>query len=159
MKPLLGFCLLLIGCSYINNNRDTSEQYQAAQTLYKAGQIAEAKQGFESLLESNPSHIEAHFQLGKMALHAVQLDDAKIHFEAILERDRRHAMSHYNLGVIYLMQSERYFEYFTATTTQKEANPRLLKLLESMHRFSAEQTQTDASLDALTDLLSDDPPQ
>ncbi|MEE9412272.1 MAG: tetratricopeptide repeat protein [Methylococcales bacterium] len=157
-RLLITICLFLSGCA--NNHKiDTTEQYQAAKAHYQSGQLATAKQAFESVLENNPSHIEAQFQLGEIALHEAQLDEAKMHFEAILEQDRRHAKSHYNLGVIYLMQSERYFEYFTATATQKETNPRLFKLLESIQRFSAERTQSDASLDALTDLLSDDKSQ
>ncbi len=153
---LITVCLILTGCAISNNKSDIKKQYLAAETQYQAGQYTHAKQGFESVLEHEPSHIEARFRLGSIAVRDKQLDEAKKHYETILKLDRRHAKSHYNLGLIYLMQSERYFQYFTATSAPEKVSPRLLKLLGSINQFSAEQTQTDASLDALTDLLSDD---
>ena len=84
-----------------------------------------------------------------------QYDIAEGHYETILELDRRHAKSHYNLGVIHLLQAERYFQYFTATTTPDNTNPRLLKLLDGINRFSGDEQQNDAPLDEITDLLSE----
>jgi Tfp pilus assembly protein PilF len=157
-QVLITVCLILTGCAFSNSKSDIKEQYLEAETEYQAGQYTNAKQGFESVLDSEPSHIEARFRLGNIAVRDKQLDKAKKHYETILKLDRRHAKSHYNLGLIYLMQSERYFQYFTATS-QEKIYPRLFKLLDSINRFSVEQTQTDASLDALTDLLSDDRPR
>ncbi|MEE9425782.1 MAG: tetratricopeptide repeat protein [Methylococcales bacterium] len=158
-QMLITVCLILTGCAISNSKSDIKKEYQAAETQYQAGQYTNAKQGFESVLEDDSSHIEARFRLGSIAVRNKQLDKAKMHYEAILKLDRRHAKSHYNLGLIYLMQSERYFQYFTATSTQDKVHPRLLKLLDSINRFSVERSQNDTSLDALTDSLSDDKPR
>ncbi|MCK5831997.1 MAG: hypothetical protein KAH20_17025 [Methylococcales bacterium] len=145
------------------------ESFQIAEKQYQAGQLKKAALGFENVLKLNPSHIEARFRLGNINLHNKKIEHAKLHYETILELNPRHAKSHYNLGIIFLMQAERYFQYFTATT-QDNSRPRLLKLLEHINRFYAppEKTivqqkskpqpnkQTNASLKRLTDLLSND---
>jgi len=193
MKSILTLTVLLItltGCESLKTkagetggaelNKTVAKPYQTAEKHYQGGRLKQAKQGFETVLKRDPGNIEAHFRLGNIALRDNQLEPAKLHYQAILELDRRHAKSHYNLGVIYLMQAERYFQYFTATTTQNNNSPRLLKLLENINQFSADpeeakigeakrgetEIQTDkqleatkpveTSLDRLTDLLSDD---
>ncbi len=172
----LGLLLSLSACESINKKPDATgetdlqhstfkedkdtEQYRTAEKYYKAGQLKQAKPAFEAVLKDDPTHIKAHFRLGNIALRGNQLEEAKVHYETVLKQNRRHTKSHYNLGVIYLMQAERYFQYFTATTTQSNDSPRLLKLLESINHFSAEREQknttrpADTSLNKLTNLLS-----
>jgi Tfp pilus assembly protein PilF len=154
MKLLLiltGGIVFLSGCENMKtkpdemenaeNLRRNSGHYQTAETDYQAGQLTQAKQGFESALKHDPTDIDSQFRLGNIALRNNQLDQAKQHYEAVLKQNRRHAKSHYNLGVINLMQAERSFQYFTATTTQGNIQPGLLKLLENINRFSNNQKE------------------
>jgi len=149
---IAGLLILLSGCGSTQTKPEEMDRmalnhggagtYQTAEKYYQAGQFKQAKAGFELVLEEDSEHIEAHFRLGNIALRNKQLEEAKIHYETVLKRDRRHTKSHYNLGVIYLMQAERYFQYFTATKAQNNNHPRLLKLLASINQFSANNTHT-----------------
>jgi Tfp pilus assembly protein PilF len=153
---LLGM-LFLSGCVNTPKQAETSLEadYQVAESHYQAGQMKLATPAFNAILKSDPTHIMAHFRLGNIALRGQHYDEAEQHYKAILELDRRHAKSHYNLGVIYLLQAERYFQYFTATAPQEQNDPRLLKLLDAINRFSGEQEQSHSALDELTELLSE----
>ena len=148
LLTITGILILLSGCESMKTKSDemgraenlhgNKGHYQTAETDYQSGQLTQAKQGFESVLKQDPRDIEAQFRLGNIALRNNQLKQARQHYEAVLQQDRRHAKAHYNLGVINLMQAERYFQYFTATTTQDNIQPNLLKLLENINRFSGD---------------------
>lgn len=148
LLTITGILILLSGCESIKTKPDEIKgaqnlqgnkgHYQTAETDYQSGQLTQAKQGFESALKQDPRDIKAQFRLGNIALRNNQLKQARQHYEAILQQDRRHAKAHYNLGVINLMQAERYFQYFTATTAQDNIQPNLLKLLENINRFSGD---------------------
>ena len=148
LLTMAGILVLLSGCESTKkkpnemggaeNLHRNKGHYQTAETDYQSGQLTQAKQGFESALKRDPRDIKAQFRLGNIALRNNQLKQARQHYEAVLQQDRRHAKAHYNLGVINLMQAERYFQYFTATTAQDNIQPKLRKLLENINLFSGD---------------------
>jgi Tfp pilus assembly protein PilF len=92
MKSLLIITVLLIAlCGCENMKTKPGERgdedfqhvdakpYQSAEKNYQAGQLKQAKQGFETVLEHNPRHLDAHFRLGNIALRDNQLEQAKLH--------------------------------------------------------------------------------
>ena len=50
-----------------------------------AGKVADAKKQFEAAIQANPSHAEAHYQLGMALVNEGNLAGAGTEFEDLLE--------------------------------------------------------------------------
>ncbi len=53
--------------------------------LWNGGKVAEAKKAFESAIQANPNHAEAHYQLGMALVNEGNLAGAATEFEAYLK--------------------------------------------------------------------------
>jgi tetratricopeptide (TPR) repeat protein len=53
--------------------------------LWNGGKIAEAKKAFESAIQANPNHAEAHYQLGMALVNEGKLPEAATEFETYLK--------------------------------------------------------------------------
>ena len=53
--------------------------------LWNAGKVAEAKKQFEGAVQANPSHAEAHYQLGMALVNEGNLAGAATEFETYLK--------------------------------------------------------------------------
>jgi Flp pilus assembly protein TadD len=59
--------------------------YNQGVILWNSGKIAEAKKQFESAVQANPDHAEAHYQLGMALVNEGNLAGAATEFETYLK--------------------------------------------------------------------------
>jgi Flp pilus assembly protein TadD len=59
--------------------------YNQGVILWNAGKIADAKKQFEAAVAANPSHAEAHYQLGMALVNEGNLNGAATEFENYLK--------------------------------------------------------------------------
>ena len=53
--------------------------------LWNGGKVADAKKAFESAIQANPNHAEAHYQLGMALVNEGNLASAATEFETYLK--------------------------------------------------------------------------
>jgi tetratricopeptide (TPR) repeat protein len=61
--------------------------------------VAEAKESYERALEADPSHADAHVNLGRLLHEEGAAAAAERHYRLALQADPSHAIAAYNLGV------------------------------------------------------------
>ena len=79
--------------------------------------LEEAKRQFEKVLEVNPDHVGASFQLGIVELRLGQFSEAAERFASIIPHYPQHFEAQYQLGVTYLRSQD----YLKAIPALKEA--------------------------------------
>lgn len=140
---------------------ESADLFRVGENAYKAGLYSDAKKQFETLLETNPEHLDARFRLGNIAMLEGDRTSAREQYEHLLRVEPRYAKGHYNLALIYLQQAEDHFSFYTATAPDEDMNGRLIELLAAIDDFSGsrsgEKAERAASpLDSLGSLLKED---
>ena len=59
--------------------------YNQGVILWNGGKVAEAKKAFESAIQANPNHAEAHYQLGMALVNEGNLTGAATEFETYMK--------------------------------------------------------------------------
>lgn len=67
----------------------------------------EARQAYRRALECNPSHVDAHINLGRLLHEEGLLTDAESHYRQALRSDPRHGTAAFNLAIVLEDQNRR----------------------------------------------------
>ncbi|HHC72922.1 MAG TPA: tetratricopeptide repeat protein [Thiotrichales bacterium] len=146
---------LLVGCaSGAATRQDAGELWSLAESAYRQGAYQQAKVHFQTLVARLPDNEMGWLRLGNIAMLEGRIDQAAEHYRTVLELNPRQAKAHYNLATIHLLKAERHFQFHTATVPERQANPRLHRLLAEIERFSRGSGSERDSLDELSELLS-----
>ncbi len=81
-----------------------TEYFAAALQAYEAGNLDEARKGFEEALAKTPQMVNAQFNLGVIAEKQGRQDDARTAYEKVLTLDPGHVPSAVNLGLLHRQQ-------------------------------------------------------
>jgi tetratricopeptide (TPR) repeat protein len=81
-----------------SENLDSDEWYNLAHDL-EAVSTDDAKRAYQQAVTLDPSHFEAHLNLGRLFHEGQMLDDAEAHYRRALAASPRSAVAWYNLGV------------------------------------------------------------
>ena len=78
----------------------TAEEFYAFGCSLEEGAPAEARAAYERVLKLDPTHAEAHINLGRMLHDAGDLAGAEDHYRAAISAQPKNATALYNLGVL-----------------------------------------------------------
>jgi tetratricopeptide (TPR) repeat protein len=88
----------------ISKDAGGTESFTAALQAYEAGNLDEARKGFEQALAKTPQMVNAQFNLGVIAEKQGRADDARVAYEKVLMLDPGHVPSAVNLGLLLRQQ-------------------------------------------------------
>ncbi len=160
--------LVLSGCAFNPTNEVKSEvqarqqlaealkaHYEKGETLYKAGQLDEARAEFQAMLDIKADEPEALYRLGTIAFKQRRFDESASYFESVVETEPKNYKAHYNLASIRLMQAENHFKYYAALVDPDTDLAKVSKLMADIDRFTSRRSVkvSEQSLDQLATSL------
>lgn len=102
---------------------DADDWYDLGLDL-EAVSVPRACAAYEEALRLDPSHVEAHLNLGRLLHEQERLEEAEEHYRRAREADAENALASYNLGVV-LEDRGRVEEAKVAYLAALEADPEL----------------------------------
>lgn len=161
MRNWVGWILitpLLIGCvSEGGMRQDAGELWRLGEGAYREGAYQQAKVHFQTLVSRHPDNEMGWLRLGNIAMLEGEVDEAAAHYRTVLQLNPRQAKAHYNLATIHLLKAERHFQFYTATLSEQQIEPRLRHLLAEIERFARGRGVRRDSLEELSELFSSGP--
>lgn len=132
---LLSFMLVaLSACSsgLPLNTGSALDRLERADNAFRAGQIEQAEQHYQAVIQRSPEIVSAHFQLGRIAYRNAQIDQAKGYFADALERNPNHIPATYNLAIIHLQTARTLLAKHQTLAPITAARPQLKAVREAI---------------------------
>lgn len=130
---------------------------QDAENYYRVRDLEKAEELYASAMELDLKNEQANYRMGNIAFKAGQYEAAEKYFLNVIEANSRNEKAYYNLAILNLMQSEKYFQFYSATTSPDTDIAAIAELLGYINQFSNPQKSSapsDASgLDRLVNLI------
>jgi tetratricopeptide (TPR) repeat protein len=98
---IVALVCLLTACG--GSDERKTKYMEEGKQLFAAGDFQKAKLSFKNVLQIDPKHIDARYQLGETASKLGELQDAVNQYLAIINQDPKHLMSRLRMGQIYLL--------------------------------------------------------
>jgi tetratricopeptide (TPR) repeat protein len=83
-----------------------ADVFSLALQHHHAGEHAHAERLYRQILQGNPIHTGAHFNLGVLLLHQHRYNEAAEHYRQVLHADPKNAEAHYHLGFVLQKQGK-----------------------------------------------------
>ncbi|MEM6822414.1 MAG: tetratricopeptide repeat protein [Verrucomicrobiota bacterium] len=130
MKPWIG--LLTLHCLLSFSIADTKTLYSNALSFYKSGQLEEALETVDKLLEESEAYAPGRELKGRIYTAQDKLDLALEQFDKAIALDSKRASIHFYVGEVFFIQerwSEAYGAYRYAIEVDSEYRKPILKLI------------------------------
>ncbi len=137
---LLGFMLITLSACASGlplNTGGALDRLERADNAFRTGQIEQAKQHYQAVIQRSPEMVSPHFQLGRIAYRNAQLDQAKAHFTDALARNPNHIPATYNLAIIHLQTARTLLAKHHTLAPVTAARPELKAVREAIEALGS----------------------
>ena len=92
---------LLTACG--GSEERKSKYMEEGKQLFAAGDYKKAQLSYKNVLQIDPKHIEARFQMAESLSKLGEVQEAVSHYLAVIGQDPKHVMSRLRMGQIFLL--------------------------------------------------------
>ena len=143
------------------NPADSSAHYNLGLIHQQRGEVEAARERFERAIQIDDDEIDAHYQLGRIAVSQKRLADAIRHFEQVVSRNPAHAQHEIwrEVGATYLAagQFEDARNALEQFLERRPSDPEALYLMGRAHAGMGHQREATSSMQACIDAVKTAP--